>query len=173
MRKKIFAWLFVFLSVAKYNASANNDSLQGKFVLAGLGNYEYVYGGLNLSFKNKIYLEAASGIKPWNFSNEKYFMGYFTLGKYIVSKKNTSKILPTLHLKLIGWNFENVYNKFVMLGINPEIRLGYKLNSFFNLNLTGGVIYNTLLYYKRKTYLEVGWPVGWAPSFSVQLLYRI
>jgi len=74
---------------------------------------------------------------------------------------------------LVCWVFNNIYNHFKFLGTNPEKRIAYTIKKRMQVCGNIGGLYNTKLYYERKTYKEVGWPKEWQPSFSVQLLYWI
>lgn len=119
-------------------------------------------------------MEAAFGLKPWALFREKYTMGYLLFGAPVLKRKETPrKINPFLQLKSLIWNLNNRYNRLAMFGINPELRLQYDLSERMFLCGNGGIIYNMLLYYQRKTYSEAGWPKEFQPSFSLQLFYRV
>ncbi len=171
MRSTICLLVGCFLS---FNALAlQTDSLNKKTALfIGFGNYEYLHIGISYSVKQKHYAELAVGIKPWAFNKSNYQMAYFCLGT-MLSETKTYKLTPSIHLKCIIWSFDNEFNKFVVLGINPEFRITKKIKNQYTLSLNAGALYNSPLTYKRKTYEEVGWPKEWQPSFSVQFLYFI
>lgn len=153
---------------SKKQASVSADRLA---IIVGAGNYEYLHAGVNVPIKHRYYFETSIGIKPWGF-NERYMMGYVCFGGQLLKEKQ-KKIKPYLHLKLLCWDLDNAYNHFLFLAINPEIRISYAINERIQLCGNIGGLYNSMLYYKRKTYEEVGWPKEWQPSFSLQLFYRI
>jgi len=165
--------LFV-VCIGSVNAFAlKTDSLNKKTALfIGLGNYEYLHIGISYSFKQEHYAELALGVKPWRISNSTYQMAYFCLGTKL-SETKIFKLKPAIHLKCIIWHFDNDYNQFVVIGINPEFRITRKIKKEFAISITAGALYNSQLIYKRKTYAEVGWLKEWQPSFSLQLLYFI
>lgn len=164
----------LFVCIISLNVFAQKaDSLEKKTALfVGAGNYEYLHIGLSYSFKQKHYAELAIGTKPWGFTISNYQMACFSLGTKL-SKMKFLKFTSSLHLKCIIWRFDNDYNKFVVFGINPEFRITKKIKNDFFFCLNAGALYNSPLTYERKTYLEVGWPKEWQPSFSLQILYFI
>src|SRR5438093_499683 len=91
--------------------------------------------------------------------------------KNIAKMKTSAKrfVEPCLQLKIFSWYFNNDYNKFLMLGVNPELRLIHKVNSRLQMLVSAGIVYNALLHYERKTNEEVGFPKDWQPSFSLQV----
>lgn len=152
---------------------AQKDTIkQSPFVFLGIGNYEYLHVGINVPIRKKYYFEMAAGIKPWGFENYNYQMAYLGFGRKLLKEK-PRKLNLFLQLKLLTWHFNNKYNEFLVEGINPELRLVYTINKKVSVSMNGGVLYNFPLYYDRKTYLEVGWPHEWQPSFSVQFLVRL
>lgn len=152
---------------------AQQDTLkQRPFVFAGIGNYEYLHVGINVPIRKKYYFELAAGIKPWGFKNYNYQMAYLDFGRRLLKEK-PGKLNLFIQLKLLTWHFNNKYNEFLVEGINPEFRLAYSITKKAMISLNGGLLYNSPLYYNRKTYLEVGWPHEWQPSFSLQYLIRI
>ncbi|MBA3704411.1 MAG: hypothetical protein H0W84_00480 [Bacteroidetes bacterium] len=160
--------------ISQNEIAKDQNSPTGRLsVIGGMGNYEYLHVGLNVVLKHKYYFETAVGIKPWGF-RERYMMGYICFGgRFLKEKEKIKKLKPYLHLKLLCWDLDNAYNHFLFLGINPEIRIAYTLKKRLQLCGNIGGAYNTKLYYKRKTYEEVGWPKEWQPSFSIQFLYLI
>lgn len=144
-------------------------------IAAGIGNYEYLHAGVNLPVHHRgAYIETAIGIKPWNISSATYAMFYLSLGiPFLKERTGVRFIEPFFQLKLLPWYFNNQFNTFVMLGAGPEFRLVHNLNSRLQLLGSGGIIYNALLHYERKTNEEVGWPKEWQPLFRLQLCYRI
>lgn len=172
----LFLSYFIFIDRSFSQSESSSDkqapvSTDRLAIIAGAGNYEYLHAGVNIPIKHNYYFETAIGIKPWGF-NERYMMGYVCFGGQLLKEKQ-KKIKPYLHLKLLCWDLDNAYNHFLFLAINPEIRVCYTVNKRIQLCGNVGGLYNSMLYYKRKTYEEVGWPKEWQPSFSLQLLYRI
>jgi hypothetical protein len=169
-RLQILCLLF-FMKLFVIKAQTDSTS-QRPLIFAGLGNYEYLHAGINFPIKKKHYFEIAVGIKPWGFNDANYQMLYLCYGRKLF-KEVPRKINLFLHLKVLTWHYNNQYNEFVVLGVNPELRLTYALNKKYLLALNGGILYNSPFYYDRKTYQEIGWPNQWQPSFSLQFLYRL
>ena len=164
--------LMICLGALNSFAQEKDSSNKKAALFIGLGNYEYLHIGISYSFKQTHYAELAVGIKPWSFNSSNYQMAYFCLGTKF-SETKTFVLTPSIHLKCIIWRFDNDYNRFVVFGINPEFRITRKIKKEFAISLNAGALYNSPLTYKRKTYMEVGWPKEWQPTFSLQLLYFI
>lgn len=162
----------LFFSQLVILKAQKDTAKQRPFVFAGIGNYEYLHVGINVPIRKKYYFEIAAGIKPWGFENYNYQMAYLGFGRKLLKEK-PRKLNLFIQLKLLTWHFNNKYNEFLVEGINSELRLTYSINKRSMISLNGGVLYNSPLYYDRKTYLEVGWPHEWQPSFSLQYLIRI
>lgn len=139
-------------------------------VISGVGNYEEFYLGLEKNISSKGYLEGAIGLRPYNRAHEKYYMSYICYGERWVAERKR-RLVPSRHLKLLFWHLENDVYAFTFLGINPELRLSFSLNKKFTIYSSGGIVYNTMLAYNRKTYNDVGWPREFQPSFSLHLSY--
>ncbi|MDQ3049230.1 MAG: hypothetical protein M3R27_16915 [Bacteroidota bacterium] len=170
---RFFFFILCYLLLTRIVTAAESDSIRTKTaVFIGAGNYEYLHLGFNSSIKQKHYVEIAAGIKPWGFNTSQYQSAYLLAGTRLF-KKRSLLISPSIHLKCIGWHFNNRYNRFVVLGINPELRFSIRLKNHFSLSINAGGLYNTPLYYERKTFEEVSWPKEWQPSFSFQLFYYI
>jgi hypothetical protein len=145
----------------------NKNSLS---VIAGGGNYEYIHSGIHISFDD-FFIEAAVGIKPWNFNKELYVMEYISMGKIFY---HPSPLLNAgLQMKLVHWNYFDDYTRISVLGAAPEIKISHEINSRLQATLNGGVIFNNALNYELKTYERVGWFNRFDPSFSIQLAYRL
>lgn len=137
-----------------------------KSYIVGIGNYESLYIGINKTFKSNVYLETALGFNPFYIKNKNYEVFYLSGGHFLFNnKKRPCKI--GIHVKAMVWHLNNIYNRFVVFSPNPEMRISKKIKKI-NFSFTGGYLYNTPFYYKRKTYQEVGWPNEWQPSFSFQ-----
>lgn len=142
-------------------------------IIAGIGNYESVYSGVNIGFSGNHYFEAAIGIKPWNLEKEVYAMMYADVGIPLFKKDELSVLKMYFQPKLITWYLNNDYNRFLFIAIGPELRFAYNFSPAIQLCGSAGLVYNAKLYYERKTYQEVGWPLEYQPSFSLQIAYRI
>ncbi|MCE9539476.1 MAG: hypothetical protein K8R85_09690 [Bacteroidetes bacterium] len=170
--KFLFCIIFICTITISVFAQKTDWPNKNNSIFIGVGNYEYLNVGFNTSIKQKHYVEVAVGIKPWGFNSSKYQMAYFCLGTKLF-KERTFIFTPNIHLKCLLWNFSNDYNRFVVLGINPEFRITKTIKNNLEFSLTSGILYNSPLYYQRKTYLEIGWPKQWQPSFGVQFFYFI
>ncbi len=165
---------FLFLSNNQNTFSQTETHTNKTDVLLGGGNYEYLHGGLKITNKKEYYFETAIGLKPWRFSEEKYFMGYVAFGSdYPVIKEKQRLFVPSLQLKLLIWDLDNKFNHFLFWGVTPEVGLSYRLNEKIKIKVNGGVAYNMQIIYQRKTYEEVGWPKDWQPTFSIQINYKL
>jgi hypothetical protein len=149
------------------------DSMNSVSLIGGIGNYEYLYSGFNFPIARNNYFETAIGIKPWSFQSEFYAMMYIDAGIPIFDQDHAPLLKLYLQPKIIIWYFNNEWNRFVFLGVGPEARLIYPINSRLHLGGSLGIIYNMQLYYERKTYEEVGYPKELQPSFSLELFYRL
>lgn len=170
LRTLLFCFFIFFIFL---RSQAQQETIKHQvFLFTGIGNYEYLHAGINIPVKTKYCVEIAAGVKPWGFNKSNYQMAYLSFGRVLL-REQLRKIQPYLSLKILTWHFNNRYNEFVVLSVNPELRLSFALNEKMILAINGGLLYNSPFYYERKTYLEVGWPKEWQPSFSMQFLYRI
>ena len=168
------ALIFLFLLTIHFRAAAQQDTAAPKlYAIAGIGNYEYLWGGIGLTFEQKICTEAGFGIKPWYFGTT-YTQAHISAGMLLASEmKRIKNIAASVHVKCFAWQLENEFNYFMAIGIGPELRLSYKRIKRLHPALNIGGLYNTVIKYERKTFDEAGWPREFQPSFSVQLNYRL
>ncbi len=157
--------VLIFIGILSFqliNARGN------KYLLAGIGNYETLFGGVNKTYPSNIYFETGLGINPIRPS---YQMFYVSGGKLFKGNKQWPFVIG-MQVKALVWHVNNRYNQFIIFSPNPELRITKNIKNIkCALNL--GYLYNTPLLYKRKTSLEVGWPYEWQPSFSFQLMYKL
>ncbi|MEO6168120.1 MAG: hypothetical protein ABIO46_07480 [Chitinophagales bacterium] len=162
---------FIFCTTA--TLAQDNTAKHSLSLLAGIGNYESVYSGVNVGFSRNHYFEVAVGIKPWNLENELYVMMYADVGIPLFKKEELSVMKIYFQPKVITWYLNNDYNRFLFIAIGPELRVTYNLAHALQVCGSAGLVYNAKLYYERKTYEEVGWPLEYQPSFSLQIAYRL
>ena len=155
------------------SVAQKNDSVRQVKMIVGVGNYEYLYSGINMQIFKIAYAEFAIGIKPWNFSSEFYAMTYLDAGLSLFNNAKHPVIRTYLQPKAVTWYFNNDFNRFVFIGLGAELRLVYSITDKIEAAGSAGALYNFELYYERKTYEEVGYPKELQPSFSVQFLFSL
>ncbi|MCY7408794.1 MAG: hypothetical protein LH473_00845 [Chitinophagales bacterium] len=170
--KEIFTkFIIIFLSgyAAFFECSGQSINKQTRIVIiGGIGNYESAYCGVQLSF-HQYFIEGAFGVMPWNFNQDRYLMEYLVFGRKLIQP--TQNLNVALQLKILQWNYCDDYTRISVLMIAPEIKLSQVINARFKIAAAGGIAYNGVLNYERKTYSEVGWLNRFGPSFNVQLQY--
>jgi hypothetical protein len=169
--------LIVFLSMLWFclPAKANRDSIPSRVLFtAGFGNYEYLHIGIDKNFlKHARYVEIGAGINPFQFSTTKYVMAYLNLGGYLFEKRKKKRTRWGIHVNNVFWHYSNKYNLFNVYGVGIALKCNYALTKKLEIHGQGGILYNSVLSYERKTFEEVGWPNQWQPSFNIQLKYRL
>ncbi len=161
--------IFLFGYAAIFECSGQLINKQTRIdIIGGIGNYESAYCGVQLS-SHQYFIEGALGIMPWNFNQEHYLMEYLVFGRTLIQP--TQNLNAALQLKMLQWNYSDDYTRISVLMIAPEIKLSQVINARFKIAASGGIAYNGVLNYERKTYSEVGWLNRLGPSFNVQLQY--
>lgn len=161
--KRMLCFLVAFL-IEYFSVNAKNKT----YIITGMGNYETLYAGVQKEYRGKHSIEFALGTNPFMLH---YQMGYLS-GSATVYHQNKIPFDIQMQLKALVWNYEDRYVHFIIFTPNPELRIARNFGKI-RLAISGGYVYNTPLLYKRKTYLEVGWPREWQPSFSIQTQFRI
>lgn len=97
--------LLLLLVLISSPALSQSDSARlSLFVTGGIGNYEYVHGGLRFHSKNDhYYFEAGAGLKPWGFAEARYRAMYLCAGASLFPGASDKKVIPGAQLKSISW----------------------------------------------------------------------
>jgi len=144
----------------------------GQTFFTGLGYLECLHTGIELPISTRKTLEFSAGIQPFQWKDQHTFSisaGIFTRNKL---KESSKKIIPISYgVRSTLWNFENKFNHFVNLSIAPLIRYDLYISKNSGIRLSGGYAFNNVIFYKRKTFTEVGWPRNWLPSFALSWTY--
>lgn len=158
-----FLLLFITITVSNF--------AQSKFI-AGLGYYENIYCGITNNLNRKVQLQVGTGLSPYVFSKNFQFSFHAAVGKKLWTLNKEKKLKLNYQLKATNWFTDNPYNRFVNLIVGPELSLIKQFKNNAALQISGGMGYNFVLFYKRKTNVEVGWPREIQPLISVQYVFK-
>ena len=146
--------------------------LKNKQIYFGYGFYEAINIGMKhiIDQHNIIGLSIGSNFHLLN--NEKYYAIELEYDRSIFN--NNNKINNWFFInKIIYWNLEDKYYLWKVLSWSPclgkYIYFTDKIGSLIDI----GPLFNLVLYNKRKTFEEVGWPYKIMPNFRIELFYNI
>ena len=166
VKLKSFNIIVVFFSIS-FNSFASDKQMH-----LGIGKYE----GLNLGYSkiySKYYWQVGLG-NDLNFSKQGNASSLFcAIGKEFFKEQNKNKLKPMFQLKTNFWFLENKSNVFVVFTPSLELNFQYQLNLKYYISAYGGLAYSTTLYYKRKTFQDVGYPYFWSANYGISLAYKL
>lgn len=166
MNHRLFNIIIVFFSLC--TNSFGND----KLIQIGIGKYEGVNLGYSINY-SKYYCQAGIG-SDLNFSEQGTASSFFlAIGKELFKQQNKNKLKPMIQLKSNFWFLENKSNVFFVFTPSIELNFRYQLNNKYSISTYGGLAYSTTLYYKRKTYQDVGYPYFWSTNYGISLAYKL
>lgn len=168
--------LFICICICfTLNGFAQADSSRTQvLVLAGVGAIEIYYAGAEINFPYKMYVQAGLGMGTSNPGHNHLWSIHNHTGFYFSSRPD-SRFRFGVQLNTTYWHFSNTYNLFESVAFCPALRLNIRARRWQRLymDLRAGYGYNAVLKYERKTFEEVGWPVQWLPTLSIQFKYRL
>lgn len=135
---------------------------------AGAGNYSGINLGVSRYAQGQ-YVRISAGYLPAQFSGN-YFSLAGTYGMPIVKRENS---FLGGGIKLNLWQLDNEVNSFLFLGSGVELLYRTKLSERIAVILAGGIMYNSMLHYERKSAEEIGWPVEWTGIAELSFEYRL
>ncbi|MBI1307207.1 MAG: hypothetical protein GC181_11445 [Bacteroidetes bacterium] len=138
--------------------------------IAGYGYYEGFFVGVqsNLTKHSLLYFSTGLNTDP-KFRSKSIAI---TLGMEM-SIRRKEKILSirkhpiALRLNTITWSRRDVNYQWYVQTISPQLVMKLSENgSLKKVKVFAGAAYNSVLWYKRKGFTNVGWPKEWQPDFG-------
>jgi hypothetical protein len=163
-------YILILLFIIEFNKTGNAQD-QSKFdFFAGYGFYE----GLNIGSEYFFPSQKQSlcfSIGYDNFTNKDQesisILLSHNLSIFRSHTNESGKYKWLLINKAVLWQLEDKYYIWRALSFIPSINRTFFFNKYFNLSLDAGPSFNIVLYNKRKTFYEVGWPYHVMPDFRI------
>jgi hypothetical protein len=155
------------------NSIGNSQSTSKCDFLFGYGFYEGYYLGGEYSFKKATQsISLSVGYdRLLNKEQECFNLG---LGYDFVIFKNHKNILDKYQWSIsnmaVLWQLEDEFYLWRAVSLIPSIRRKFVIIKRINMYLDVGPSFTIVLYNKRKTFREVGWPNNYMPNFRVAFI---
>ena len=106
-------------------------------------------------------------------SKKKYIAIIPTYNIAILRSRKNSEYFFKWHLnnKIVYWQLEDEFYKWKVISLIPSISRQYSISQKLSVSVDAGPSFNIVLYNKRKTFMEVGWPYHVLPDFRIRLIF--
>jgi hypothetical protein len=168
---RIILFLVIFLTSLKFG---NAQSMSRFDFFVGYGFYEGLNFGSEYFFKS--YKNSASfsiGFDNFSKKNQESFslgLAYnFAIFTDHVNAINDFKW--HINNEIIAWKLEDGYYLWKVISIIPSVNRKFILTKNLKISFDMGPSFNIVLYNKRKTFNEIGWPYHVMPNYKVLLIF--
>jgi hypothetical protein len=86
-------------------------------------------------------------------------------------KNDLNELKWHLNNKIVLWQLEDEYYLWRAVSLIPAVNRRFSLSGNLKMSFDFGPAFNIVLYNKRKTYKEVGWPYHVMPDFRILFIY--
>ncbi|MBL7811479.1 MAG: hypothetical protein JNL57_04575 [Bacteroidetes bacterium] len=146
------------------------STLHAQQFTVGVGHIECINSGLQYRITKKIHGLSTAGVNLFNHNTTLCITQKFISPLFAQKFADQSgKLGCSLHIS--GWYYNNASNRFINLSFGPELQWIQKFSNG-SLALYGGMLWNNVPYYQRKTFENVGWPNNWQPSFGARWHFK-
>jgi hypothetical protein len=168
MRLILFFLIFLMCQTIK-------AQLLSKFnFFGGYGFYEGINLGSEYFFDSKKQsISLSMGFDNFTKKNQENMSVLFSYNLSIFRnyKVDPDKFKWHLNSKAVLWQLEDEYYLWRVVSIIPSINRIFYIYKNLKLSLDAGPSFNIVLYNKRKTYKEVGWPYHVMPDYRLLLIF--
>jgi len=150
--------------------TASSQDVNRFHFLAGYGFYEgYTVGGEYILGEGKQSLYFSGGYDKSNKKHQEY--ASLSLGfNLAVFRKNLftdNSFKWHINNKVIYWQLYDEYYKWKVLTLIPSVNRNFPVYRRLKISFDAGPAFNIVLYNKRLTFREVGWPYHVTPCFRI------
>lgn len=142
--------------------------------LGGYGFYEGLHLGAAIQLKKGQSLSSTFGIERWTNKNEKYYsLGLAYDFPILRTRKNSfDEFKWFLSNEGVFWMLEDDYYTWKCFSIIPSLEKKILIHEKWRMSFALGPSINFVLYNKRKTFTEVGWPYHVMPNFKIAFNFK-
>lgn len=134
--------------------------------------YESINIGTSYNYKPNLSIALSAGSQFGIVKSTQYYV--FSIEHDITIRKNKNELSNwTIDQRFFFWYLEDKYYKFRVLSMEPAFGRIFKLNSKLNLKIDIGPVFMFVLYSKRKTFEEVGWPRYFNCNVNARFSYKL
>lgn len=162
--------LIIFLLFQYFQKNNAQDTIHWG-MSAGYGFYEVFHLGIKHNYRPNLGFEVSLGSQFETVHNHQYYD--LTFQHNWIFRKNKKLSSWSLDKKLVFWYLEDKYYKWFVLSMEPAIGKNLKVNKKLNLHIDAGPVFMVVLYFKRKTFEEVGWPRYFMGNATVKIVYKL
>lgn len=159
---------FVFVIIHAGAQPSSSFKLTG-----GYGFYEGYSVGTLYSFKNqKSGIGLSAGIdRFWNNQLYYAFTAEHNLSVFRSAVNIDQSYKWFLCTKAVFWNYHDAYYTWRVVSAVPSLGRHIILSSKLKMAVDAGIAINFVVYNKRKTFEEVGWPYHVLPNMRILFIY--
>lgn len=139
----------------------------------GYGFYDGYTIGSEYYFKERHSISLSVGYEGL-FTKDKESMSAafaYNLAIFKESKNKFNKYNWHIESRILAWQLEDEFYIWRALSIIPTIKRRFIIFNKINMSLDVGPSFNIVLYNKRKTFEEVGWPYHVMPNFRILYIF--
>jgi hypothetical protein len=168
--KKASLLILLFISFL----TLNSQSRSGINFFIGYGYYEGMNVGTEYLLNSGKSSFGFSIGSDYLFDKKKSYialMPEYNLAIFRLKKITEITFKWYINNKLIYWQLDDGYYEWKVISLVPSINRRYSITQKLNLSVDAGPCFNIVLYNKRKTFMEVGWPYHVLPNMRVRLIF--
>ena len=171
MKFYFFRFLSLLFLLVECNQNISSQDTIHWGVSAGIGFYEAFHMGIEHNYRPNLGYEISLGSQFWTVHNHKYYD--LTFQHNWTFRKNKVLTSWSLDNKLVFWYLEDKYYKWFVLSMEPALGKNFKITKKLDIHLDAGPVFMVVLYFKRKTFEEVGWPRYFLGNATLKIVYKL
>jgi len=160
---------FTIFFVLIFANSFSQDTTKFRYFI-GYGLYDGVNIGAEYHLKNKKQISSASfGYERlFNLNQQTFVIGLGYHNAIFTQRKNKiDQYKWQINNRITLWQLEDKFYLWRLVSFTPSISRKFVIFKKHNLLFDFGPIFNIVLYNKRKTFEEIGWPHKVMPNFRI------
>ena len=162
---------FIILIFLSFSPLIRSQFFSQVDLFTGYGYYEGFVIGSEYCFKQKKHsLNLYTGFDNFNEHHNYTLSAGYNLGIF-ENRKNYNELYKwQLCATAVYWYLEDEYYIWQAISLVPSLQRNLFLTGKIRIAVNAGPSFNIILYNKRKTFKEVGWPYHIMPEFRILLI---
>ncbi|GEM_PF-2206687 len=167
-------FLLIFIQILLFYKIGTAQQVSRFEFFVGYGFYEGFCVGSQYNFiSNRQSMGFSAGfVNHFQKYHETYtFSLNYNVAIFTNLKNESNEFKWQLSNRAIFWQSEDDFYVWRVVSLIPSAGRNFRINRILKISVDVGPAFNIVLYNKRKTYTEVGWPYHVMPNFRMIFIF--